>query len=231
MKEATIKNFPNYKIYENGKIINAKTLKTKSTRTCNKGYLTVNLWKNNTGTNIRVHRLLAEAFIPNKHNLATVNHIDGDKKNNALDNLEWMSYADNNIHAFNSGLRKQQRILSYDDIYNILTSKDSSTVLAKIYNVSSSHINNMKQGNFIESFKLHSKMFKESMINQKRITGISKTKSKKFLATITLPNHKKKSIGCFVTKNEAITTRNNYIDKHDTLSRKNIINIQEAIYD
>lgn len=52
----------------------------------------------------RVHRLVAEAFIPNPSGLATVNHIDGDKTNNAVSNLEWASYGANNAHAVASGL-------------------------------------------------------------------------------------------------------------------------------
>lgn len=51
-----------------------------------------------------VHRLVAEAFIPNPKNLETVNHKDGNPLNNNVDNLEWLSNADNIRHAFNSGL-------------------------------------------------------------------------------------------------------------------------------
>ncbi len=224
MKHKIIKKFPNYIIYEDGKIINIKTQKQKNVLTCNKGYLITNLWKNNKRTNIRIHRLLAESFIDNPMNLETVNHIDGNKLNNLLSNLEWMSYSENNKHAFKTGLRKQKRILSYTDIYTILMSNKHPLELSKTYKVSTGHINSMKNGNFIESFKLHSGMFTKDMIKLKRITGITKTKSNKFLATITLPNHKKKSVGCFITKDEAIIARNNYIDNNITLSRKNIIN-------
>lgn len=47
-----------------------------------------------------VHRLVAEAFLPNPNNFTDVNHIDWDKKNNTLDNLEWCSHKDNLIHAY-----------------------------------------------------------------------------------------------------------------------------------
>lgn len=49
---------------------------------------------------------MATAFIDNPNNLPTVNHIDGDKSNNCASNLEWASYADNNIHALRTGLRE-----------------------------------------------------------------------------------------------------------------------------
>lgn len=47
-----------------------------------------------------IHRLVAETFIPNPNNLPCVNHIDGDKSNNSVDNLEWVSYTDNLQHAY-----------------------------------------------------------------------------------------------------------------------------------
>lgn len=53
-----------------------------------------------------VHRLLAETFIPNPDNKKTVNHIDGNKLNNSLENLEWNTQSENNIHALRHNLRK-----------------------------------------------------------------------------------------------------------------------------
>lgn len=64
-----------------------------------KGYLSVMLYKNNKGRRHNVHRLVAEAFIPNLHNLSQVNHIDGDKTNNRVDNLEWCTQSENMQHA------------------------------------------------------------------------------------------------------------------------------------
>ena len=69
------------------------------------GYPVVNLRKNNTANVIHVHILVAKAFIPNKYELPVVNHKDGDKQNNHVSNLEWVTYADNNIHALKTGLR------------------------------------------------------------------------------------------------------------------------------
>lgn len=59
------------------------------------GYLQVELWKNGRGKRFLIARLVAEAFIPNPKNLATVNHIDEIKTNNHINNLEWMSNANN----------------------------------------------------------------------------------------------------------------------------------------
>ena len=58
------------------------------------------------GKNHRVHRLVAEAFIPNPNNLQCVNHIDGNKQNNSVKNLEWCTHSENMIHAYQTGLEQ-----------------------------------------------------------------------------------------------------------------------------
>jgi len=65
----------------------------------NRGYLFVELWKHNKPHKEYVHRLVAMAFIPNPNNYPTVNHKDEDKQNNYVDNLEWMTYQDNNNYG------------------------------------------------------------------------------------------------------------------------------------
>lgn len=70
------------------------------------GYINVLLYNSGTRTTFRAHRLVAEAFIPNTDNKPHVNHIDGNKVNNCVDNLEWCTIQENNIHAYSSGLKK-----------------------------------------------------------------------------------------------------------------------------
>ena len=65
----------------------------------NCGYLLVSLYKDGHVKKLTVHRLVAEAFIPNQNNLDTVNHKDEDKTNNTVSNLEWMSRGDNNNYG------------------------------------------------------------------------------------------------------------------------------------
>lgn len=72
----------------------------------NAGYLKVQLSYKYKSIPKRVHRLVAEAFIPNPNNYKCVNHIDGNKLNNNVDNLEWCTYSYNTKHAFKNGLRK-----------------------------------------------------------------------------------------------------------------------------
>lgn len=68
------------------------------------GYYTVRLSKNGKGKNYLLHRLLAMHFIPNPNNYPIINHKDGNKLNNNLDNLEWCTYKYNNHHAVKEGL-------------------------------------------------------------------------------------------------------------------------------
>ena len=70
------------------------------------GYLIVNLTKNKKGKTYKVHRLVAFAFIPKIKNKEIINHKDGNKQNNSVDNLEWCTNRENIIHAFKNNLIK-----------------------------------------------------------------------------------------------------------------------------
>lgn len=66
-----------------------------------KGYLQVDLRKRS----IKVHRIVAETFIPNPENKQQINHIDGNKSNNRVENLEWCTQSENQKHAYKNGLK------------------------------------------------------------------------------------------------------------------------------
>lgn len=68
------------------------------------GYEKTTLYKNCKQTTFVTHRIVAEAFIPNPNNLPQINHIDGNKLNNRVDNLEWVTCSDNVKHAYRTGL-------------------------------------------------------------------------------------------------------------------------------
>ena len=69
-----------------------------------KGYLYVSLWRDNKETKFYVHQLVATAFVPNPLGLPTVNHEDGDTRNNDWRNLEWATHQDQQDHAWSTGL-------------------------------------------------------------------------------------------------------------------------------
>ncbi|MBE6156961.1 MAG: hypothetical protein E7161_04395 [Firmicutes bacterium] len=68
------------------------------------GYYQVYLTKNSVPKLFLCHRLVAKAFIKNSNNKVFVNHIDGNKKNNIADNLEWCTHSENIQHAYNNNL-------------------------------------------------------------------------------------------------------------------------------
>ena len=70
-----------------------------------RGYLQVILYKGNRPRGFRIHRLVAEAFVPNPFHKTQVNHMDGDTLNNNIRNLEWVTGSENIKHAYRVGLR------------------------------------------------------------------------------------------------------------------------------
>lgn len=72
----------------------------------NDNHLVVCLYKNNKSKLFFIHRLIAEAFIPNPNNYPIINHIDGNPLNNKINNLEWSTIQMNTQHAYNIGLAK-----------------------------------------------------------------------------------------------------------------------------
>jgi len=72
-----------------------------------RGYPRVRLSINNRKFSYRIHRLVATAFIPNTENKPQVNHIDGDKTNNSVKNLEWVTNLENMRHSISTGLYKE----------------------------------------------------------------------------------------------------------------------------
>lgn len=73
------------------------------------GYSTVSLCKNKSVKNCKVHRLIAQTFIDNPDNKPEVNHIDCNKANNCISNLEWTTRKENQRHAWNNGLCETAR--------------------------------------------------------------------------------------------------------------------------
>lgn len=74
-----------------------------------KKYADIHLWKNSKYVSTHVHRLVALAFIPNPENKPEVNHMDGNRLNNNVNNLEWVTKQENMEHAIRLGLMPDQK--------------------------------------------------------------------------------------------------------------------------
>lgn len=112
-----IKDYPNYQISNLGRVKALKfysnlhkqyydrelILKEKTNRF---GYKFVDLSNKFGRKNKMIHRLVAETFIDNKNNYKEVNHIDGNKNNNKVENLEWCNRQYNVLHSYKLGLKK-----------------------------------------------------------------------------------------------------------------------------
>ncbi len=123
--------------------------KIRSTSLTHDGYVKIRLRHQSKDKTARVHRLVAEAFIPNPKNKETVNHIDGNKQNNAASNLEWADRTQQMLHAYKLGLKASQagtqnsnakltdkQVREIRNLYVPNSKKFGTVALAKKYGVS-----------------------------------------------------------------------------------------------
>jgi hypothetical protein len=100
----------NYEISSFGNVRNCKTKRILKINNKKNGYSNISL----NGKTYTIHRLVAFAFIDNPNNKPTVNHIDKNKHNNKLDNLEWATYLEQNIHSKNEIFNHNRGIWKID---------------------------------------------------------------------------------------------------------------------
>ena len=94
----------NYLVSNWGRVFSVRKMKVLTPKHNHDGYLRIQLWSHRKSCFIAIHRLIAEAFIPNPDGKKTVNHKDGNKQNNRVENLEWATQQENIQHAWNTGL-------------------------------------------------------------------------------------------------------------------------------
>jgi hypothetical protein len=102
-----LKDYPNYALAKTGELLSLRYLNSNKLKILkplkSSKYMEYAIGKSYHKT---IHRLLAETFIPNPDNKPCVNHIDGNKLNNTVDNLEWCTYSENHLHAYKNNLMK-----------------------------------------------------------------------------------------------------------------------------
>ena len=119
----------NYEISDEGEVRNRVTKYILKGRKSKNGYYQVSIKNDETGkfVNQYIHRLVAIHFLDNKENKKEVNHKDGDKSNNKLDNLEWVTSSENQKHRHSIGITKtsNRKIGMFDLDDNLIESFDS----------------------------------------------------------------------------------------------------------
>jgi hypothetical protein len=119
MKRVPVKGFEGlYEVDDQGNVYSLISNRFVDSGLTSKKYKRVCLVTNGKRKFHHVHRLVAETFIPNPLNLPQVNHKDGNKQNNHVENLEWCSASDNMKHSYDSGLH--ERKLSPENVRFIL---------------------------------------------------------------------------------------------------------------
>lgn len=154
MNKQLISDGTNYHyITKNGEVLSNYKNKWKQLKTgwSKDGYECIKLNKKD----YKIHRLVALAFIPNPNNLPQVNHIDGNKSNNCVENLEWCNNSYNQQHAWNTGLQQKRHPtnckLSQKEADNVRLQYSigmSTNELARIYNVSKTTIKDIINGKY-----------------------------------------------------------------------------------
>ena len=144
MKE--IIGFPNYNIYNDGRIWSKVSNRFLSTNVHDNGYIYVDLCKDGKKYSKRLHILVAQHFISNTDNLPEVNHKDGNKLNPHYTNLEWTTRSNNVIHALNTGLQKCRKITEQLLNGKVIATYKSCAEASRMTGIGESTINNACAG-------------------------------------------------------------------------------------
>ena len=147
MKAFSIKNFPEYYVTDTGLIysrkydpVNNKQCRFKKIKLILDyyGYLKFNVWENGHNQEKKVHRVVAETFIPNPENKPQVNHKNGIKTDNRVENLEWVSASENVKHRYNILKQKGSRYNQTGakcPIHNIVLQIKDKKIINKFYGI------------------------------------------------------------------------------------------------
>ena len=124
---------------ETSRFIEEKTLSYQLTKD---GYPTIKLSKNGNAIRYRIHRLVALCFLENPFGKEQVNHINGIKTDNRVENLEWATQNENQLHACKNGLKLRK--LTESDVLKIRNDKRTGSEIAKDYNITFQTVSEIK---------------------------------------------------------------------------------------
>ena len=152
-----IKGFPDYQVSEKGRVKSLKFGNEKILKSGinGSGYLTVDFFNEGKKQRKLIHRLVSEAFLENPEEKQEVNHKNGIKRDNHIQNLEWVTRSENLKHAFKTGLISNKGInnpgskLSTNDVFQILNDLNVGFLQREIaarYNVARTTITQIKTG-------------------------------------------------------------------------------------
>lgn len=139
---SNIEGFENYSIDEKGKVFSIKRGKFLKPKKDKDGYMCYTLYNEGKREHKFEHRLVAQAFIPNPDNKPQINHINGIKHDNRIENLEWCTNSENQIHSYrvlgtiNKGGLPRKKVIGLDDgiVYESVSSasRHNNTTPTKI---------------------------------------------------------------------------------------------------
>ena len=174
-----------YYVSDDGHIFNLDMHELKQ-RKNNSGYMVVDLFRHKKPHTITVHRLVAETYLEKTDE--TVNHIDGDKTNNCVANLEWVSYSYNNKHAYDTGLKISLKGVNSPfakvsesfvrKICKMLEYEKSPSKVANKLNCDINLVKSIKSGNAWTSISCEYNLIKPRYSMPKELKRILKEKAK-----------------------------------------------------
>lgn len=133
MNFTQIPEAPDYEISPCGVVRNRLTQRNIGGHRMTTGYRGIGLIVDGKRQRFTMHRLLAKMFIPNPNNFPEVNHIDRDRANNSLSNLEWVTGSQNIRHAFTTGVSNRSPTVDYEQVPALLAAYLAGTPLKDLH--------------------------------------------------------------------------------------------------